>query len=80
MILLFVVSAILVLALTVPAFAKNLKFDQGEPLLSGSLNNGVHGAAHCGPLVDFFGGDGENVHGALTSGGGGNCVQAPPRQ
>ena len=76
MILLFVVSAFLVLALAVPAFAKTFPpHPEGEPLLSGSLNHGVHGALHCGPLFDLFGV--ENVHGALTSGGGGNCVQAP---
>ena len=72
---LMAVMAMLFAATAVPAFAKNVKLGEGEPILSGSLNNGVHGALHCGPLFDLFGV--EDVHGALTSGGGGNCVQAP---
>jgi hypothetical protein len=80
-ILLFVVSAILVLALAVPAMAKTFPpGGGGEPILSGSINkNGIHGALHCGPLLDAIAGEETNTHGAFTTGGGGNCVQAPRR-
>jgi len=68
MILLFAVSAILVLALAVPASAKNIKIGPGEPLLTGSDHQLV---LHCGPLL--------GLHGAIPlASEGGNCVEAPP--
>jgi len=69
-----VVMAMLFAAMVMPAFAKNAKIGQSEPLFGNPESNTV---AHCGPLSDFLSGTETNLHGAFPSNGdGGNCVQA----
>ena len=73
---LMAVMAMLLAAMAVPAFAKNVKLEEhGEPIFSGSENGG---ALHCGPFYDEASNTETNYHGALPSNGkGGYCVQAP---
>ena len=82
MILCFVVSAILVVALSAPAMAK--KFPPpgtpGEPTINLGGSDESPFVIHCGP---FGGPISEDVHGAMLLGAGkseqaGNCQQAPP--
>jgi len=78
---LMAVMAMLFAAMAVPAFAKNVKPEEGgEPLVSGNLVTNV--TQHCGPLAERLGA--EDLHGAVPTvpfqSEGGNCVLAPPQQ
>ena len=70
--------AVMLVAMAVPAFAKNAKPEGGgEPLVSGNLETKV--TQHCGPIFELFGT--EDIHGAVPTvpnqSEGGNCVRAP---